>query len=254
MRNSIIQLANKLVDIKVCNIITICMFACGILAGILGEDSVFSLIVVRVIFCLINFLIASILMTTGKKPIFLLCVYMGILCFFLYQVWNLCNYLWIGSDSGTYMVSGLSNAGFYLFLFTASYGALDSLVDDGTKSFRKYRRKGALGSIVVTFFWIITIDRDNGFGTVIVGITLTILSYIIIKHIVIPDVENGFVVTLRKYYIIIRIMIIIRVIEILLTAIEAPDHLISLLRFLGAALSIWVFPLAYRGAKKWISM
>ena len=254
MKEKVLKASNILVSIKSCTIITICMVAAVIITCVSGKDVVNSLVWVRVLFCLINFIIASAVMLTGKKPLFLLCVYMGIMCYFLHQFWTTCNYIWIGEDNGTYVISALSSVSFYLFLFTASYGALDSLVDDGTKSFRKYRTKARIVAVIFTVLWLLSLDVQYFYSTIIVGSALTILTYIVIKHIVIPDVENGFVITLRKYYVVILFIIIVRLAEIFLADLDVTGIAISILRFVETALIIWVFPLAYRGANKWISM
>ena len=250
MKDIFSKVVEKLVSVQVNIIITVCMVVALIVAGLFKMDMVVAMVVIRVLFCLINFIIASFVMGTGKRPLFLLCIYLGIMCSLLYQVWTLCNYVWAGDDNGMHVISALSNISFFLFLFTASYGALDSLADDRTKRFRKYR----ITAILVTILWMFGINSENAVSTCIVGGAITILTYIVIKHIFIPDVENGFVVTLKNYYIVLLLLIVERLAELMIADMDISQYYTSILRFIGSGLQIWIFPLAYRGTKKWISM
>ncbi len=96
----------------------------------------------------------------------------------------------------------LSLAGGFLFFVTANRGQVDSLVDDGSKQFFKYRLLSfILGPVIVLLFTLFSSDNvlfdSHYFNPVF--LVLAFSTYYHIKHLIIPDVFGGFVKSLRAY-------------------------------------------------------
>ena len=111
------------------------------------------------------------------------------------------------SDLGTNFYIGLlGTAGSFMFLFSANYGQMDRLVDDGTKKFRKTKIISTITSIAMTLLYILFYMTAAGRNVkVSVGITaafMTMSVYYNFKHIIIFDVELGIVRQIRKYNIV----------------------------------------------------
>ena len=98
----------------------------------------------------------------------------------------------------------LATVGSLLFLFAANFGAMDSLVDDGSKTLRKYRVIPLAAPLIfVAVYLALFIFADQptltrviaGFVSAVIGAA----SYFNLKHLIIPDVDYGVIRSLHQY-------------------------------------------------------
>ena len=93
--------------------------------------------------------------------------------------------------------------GMFAFLFSASYGQIDGLGDDRSASLREYRLialSAPVGSIVILVLMLtsgITWKLQVMYGVLFLPAILA--SYYNLKHLIIPDVEDGILAAIRKY-------------------------------------------------------
>ena len=112
--------------------------------------------------------------------------------------------VWDGDDLETLTIAGLGQLAQFLFLISANYGAIDSLCDDGSRQYLKYRViAGVIPLAVVIYFFIIApevTDTPLGMAMMLVAVVILITAfYYHLKHLIIKDVDGGFVKNLRIY-------------------------------------------------------
>ena len=162
--------------------------------------------------------------------------------------------LWIRPDIvGGYHLGLFGIVGEFLFFFTANHGEIDSLGDDGTKVFFKYRLISAF-IIAVIFALFVPIAWKQGIGglnLVVVSVAAAVILsalYYHIKLFIIPDVEDGILKSVRSYN--------------LLGIINCAAAIVSLLTGHGSVLwaitvtvkiliIISILPVMERGVKRW---
>ena len=119
----------------------------------------------------------------------------------LYQVVRL---LTIGDILENFQLGVFGIIGSLLFLFSANYGIMDSLADDGDRKYAKYRiiplaAPCVIISLYVFFFWMsecpLIFRIIAGVITVVAGGA----SYFNLKHLIYPDVDFGVINCLKEY-------------------------------------------------------
>ena len=94
--------------------------------------------------------------------------------------------------------------GSLLFLFSANFGAMDSLADDKSKTFRKYRiialsaPAAALASYII-FICFTDLPRSVKIASALVTVFVMQASYFHLKHLILPDVDYGIINCLKTY-------------------------------------------------------
>lgn len=210
-----------------------------------------SFVELRFLIFFVVFLVITCFLFKGKKPLFLQCIYAGIGCFFLHTFWLFCNYLWIGVEEQLHMVVTLSYVSSYLFLFFASYGALDSLADDGRRENRKYTWIAVAAGGGVCVVWGIRFVQTFRVHDILLGACFTLLCFISVKHLIIPDIKDGFVRTLRPYNAVLLLIVIVSSIELFFSGAEQYRQIDSVIQLIRDLAVLLLYPMASKGVRKW---
>ncbi|MCR5201577.1 MAG: hypothetical protein K6D02_00595 [Lachnospiraceae bacterium] len=158
-----------------------------------------------------------------------------------------------GIDVDLFTISGLVQVAQFLFLICASIGALDSLCDDGSKTFRKYRVISTVIPAMVFIGMIIILGMLHfPKGEMIMrlmGAAFALFAmYFHIKHLIIPDVEGGIVRSIRLYN-------VIGIINCLAFLVCYTAHTNSIpwivARVVYILVTITILPALMYGVKKW---
>ena len=109
-----------------------------------------------------------------------------------------------GVDLNGFTLSTLGAIAQFLFLICANYGPIDSLCDDGSKKFMKYRLLAAILPVVIfvvsIFFVHQVADTTASVIMHLVGMLIPLFAlYYHIKHLIIKDVEWGVLKNIRLY-------------------------------------------------------
>lgn len=159
-----------------------------------------------------------------------------------------------GKIQSGFQVGSLGLIGGMAFLFTASYGQMDGLVDDKTKSFAKYRFIALAAPIAVLAVYLPSLFGTVGTQTKIVTLVqfafIGPAAYYNFKHVIIPDVDLGIIRSIRGYNITALIL------ELLITAELAAINIGNgiLMVIFAAAVSatfIVIIPVLKSGMQKW---
>ncbi|MEE3468178.1 MAG: hypothetical protein VZQ83_07040 [Eubacterium sp.] len=107
-------------------------------------------------------------------------------------------------DLNIITLSGLGQLAQYLFLICANYGAIDSLCDDGSRTYLKYRIIAGIIPLGVVATLFVTrreiTDTPYEMGMTLAAIIIPLIAfYYHFKHLIIKDVEGGLIQKLRLY-------------------------------------------------------
>ena len=156
----------------------------------------------------------------------------------------------IGFHLGVFLLCGAM-----IFLFCASFGHMDGLVDDGSKSFLKYRILAVAFPLLLLFVMVYVMGKiesaPNRMMLILFCFSIASSSYYHFKHVIIHDVENGIMWSLRTFH---RVMLCL---EVLYTAAVAAQIFASvpfvLITAVGiGAIYLAMLPILKKGMEQWM--
>ena len=161
-----------------------------------------------------------------------------------------------GADLNSFSLAGIGELAQFLFLICANYGAMDSLCDDGTKAFMKYRIIAGvvpLGIMVYAFFTVGKVADSMAESILfLVGMLIPLIAlYYHIKHLIIKDVEDGVIGNIRLYNLI-GIVNCVCFFASWLSYIGSLPWIIAMIFFI--LVNVTMLPALVHGAKKWTTV
>lgn len=137
------------------------------------------------------------------KAYYLQIVTMAFGCYAMGSFYYLCQSITTEEVPDGFTAAYLGRIGFFLFLFTANFGQMDGLLDDRTRSFKKFRYFALIAPIVVALLYVPCILTDMLMSTKIslffMWIPALFSSYYNFKHAIISDLGYGFAKAIRPY-------------------------------------------------------
>ncbi len=188
-----------------------------------------------------------------RRPLYASMIVLGVGCIVLGRTYQFAR-LVTGLDIiDIFQLGVFGIIGTFSFFFSANFGQIDSLVDDGSKEFVRYRVIAWIGPIIVLVLYVIGtwnsyLSEKISFGMVAASIAAA--SYYHIKHIFIPDVDYGVVHCLRKYNTAALLYGLLCMLEIIFMEyrIEGAALVTGILQCI---ISIIIVPLMDKGVKLW---
>ena len=191
----------------------------------------------------------------GKPPLYVSLIVYGVGCAMVGRLFETLQLFINGEFTGDFQVGMFGVIGSFLFFFSANYGQMDSLVDDGSAKYRKYRIIALLAPLAAVLMYVgFVIVEGFGKAAVIRGLeTLLIASaaYFHLKHLIIPDVENGIISCIRSYNLLGLLYAFLCMAENLLQVIPLPNFAMIILYLMLSAVTLLIVPVLWRGVKKW---
>ena len=152
---------------------------------------------------LAGFIYGLLKMCTGKRPMYMNIIVMGVGCAVISRIFNISCLLNEGALRTRFNVGSLGSIGVFLALLSANFGQFDGIVDDGQKEHMKYRLYPLIGSLVpFAAIPLVYLSPLPPSGTVCHVISLLLIGmgvYYHIKHLIFPDVEFGIANSIRPY-------------------------------------------------------
>lgn len=137
------------------------------------------------------------------KAFYLQIVTMAMGCYAMGSFYHLCQALTSDEVVDGFTAAYLGKIGFFLFLYTANYGQIDGLMDDGAPELKKTRRLALLAPLAVALLYIPCALTEMPVSTKItyalVWIAAMLSSYYNFKHAIISDFGYGFAKAIRPY-------------------------------------------------------
>ena len=190
-------------------------------------------------------------------PQYALMVIFGSGCAMLGRMFETLLFLIRQEIQGGFHVGMLGIMGSFLFFLAANYGTIDSLVDDGSKNFRKYRLIALSAPALVFAIFMLYLRHVGIAPEVIMNSLLTVVimfaSYYHMKHLIIPDVEQGFIGYIRRYNLLALIYAFLCMHEIAFTVNYAPQVVQHGIYVAFCVIYVLFIPALYKGVKQWQS-
>ena len=156
------------------------------------------------VFAFVSFIYGAITFFKPQKAIYGKMIVLAMLCIVFGRLFNIVRLLTGGNLYQTFQLGVLGTMGSLLFFFSSNYGTLDSLVDDRSDEYKKYRLTAlAAPAVAVLLYVFLFLIGDAQMiwkvqvGVIVVFIALS--SYYHLKHLIIPDVDFGVIKKLRPY-------------------------------------------------------
>lgn len=145
--------------------------------------------------------------------------------------------------------------GSFMFFFSSNFGTLDSLLDDGTKTFRKYRLIAlAAPAAFILMYILFFLTAEISQMWKILGGVLTFMAalstYFNLKHLLFPDVDFGVVKCLRLYNFLVLLYSLSVYIECV--GLSRDNEVLTLICCIfNGLITAAMMPSIVRGLKKW---
>ena len=176
-------------------------------------------------------------------------------CAMFGRLFETLQYLVNGGLTNGFHVGMLGIIGCFMFLFSANFGQMDSVVDDGSSAFRKTRIISLAAPAVIIAIWcLIAVAKGLNKTTIPLGVeTLFIAqaSYFHLKHLIIKDVEYGLIKSIRSYNLFALIYALLCMLEMLIESFNLPEICIAVVYVLQCVVLLVFVPVLERGVKKW---
>ena len=145
------------------------------------------------------------------KPLCLQSITMAMASHALGSIYHLCQMLTSEELVEGFTPAYLGRIGFFLFIITASYGQLDKIVDDGSSKMRPARLIALIAPICAVLLYIPNaMVSDISIATKVVyafvWIPAIISVYFNLKHFIIPDLDFGFIKSIKSYNIFVLLL------------------------------------------------
>ena len=160
-----------------------------------------------------------------------------------------------GYITGSVQLGFFGIVGSFMFFFSSNFGTLDSLLDDRSKEFRKYRLIAFIApAVFVGMYILFFLTAEISTMWKILGAVLTFFviqsSYFNLKHLIFPDVDFGVVKCLRPYNLLVLIYSLSVYVECI--ALSRDNPVLTLICCIVTGIvSVAMMPLIVRGLKKW---
>lgn len=145
--------------------------------------------------------------------------------------------------------------GSLLFLFSANFGTMDSLADDKSKKYIKYRIisfAAPVTALVLYILFILLTDLPESVKIASALVTLFVMhaSYFHLKHLILPDVDFGIIKCLKLYNLLALIYTFLCLAEMIVIGLGNEIGILTVGILIGA-IQIGVVISVERGMKKW---
>ena len=160
-----------------------------------------------------------------------------------------------GFITGSLQLGFFGIAGSFMFFFSSNFGTLDSLLDDGSKTFRKYRLIAiAAPAAFIVMYVLFFLIADISLMWKILGGVLTFFSalstYFNLKHLIFPDVDFGVVKCIRPYNFLVLVYSASVYTECV--GLSRDNGLLTIICcIVSGIVSAAMMPFIVRGVKKW---
>ena len=156
------------------------------------------------VFAFCSFICGAVEFFKPRKALYGKMITGAMICIAIGRIFNIVRLLTGGNLYDNFQLGTLGVAGSFLFLFSANYGAIDSIVDDKSEKFIRYRLAGLIIPVLslclfVPVFFLSDISLTWKVQAAILYVFVAGDSYYHMKHLLIPDVDFGVVKGLRLY-------------------------------------------------------
>ena len=211
--------------------------------------------IITCICALIGFIYGIIKFFKPKKAVYPQMITLAVGCMAFGRLYQVVRLLTGGEILNSFQLGLFGIIGSLMFLFSANYGAIDSLADDGSKEFTKYRIVSVAAPLVAAaLYFIFIFAADTAKLTKIIYGIITVFvmlaSYFHLKHLIFPDVDFGVINCLKPYNLLALMYSFICMAEMIFLSLNSEIGILIVGVIMGGLL-IGIVISVERGIKKW---
>ena len=183
---------------------------------------------------------------------------LGMGCYTMGTLYHLCQTLTLDEVTEGFTSSYLGKMGFFLFLFTANFGQMDTLLDDGNQCFKQSRYVAIIAPASAALLYVPCLIAEMPFYTklsfALVWICAMLSLYYNLKHAIIDDCGFGFAKAIRPYNSCAVVLTFIELIQLVLWSyydIDGGFILIAITSVLFSIMAVITMINLKRGIEAW---
>ena len=190
-----------------------------------------------------------------KKALYAQMITLALGCMAFGRLYQLVRLLTGGEIFGEFQLGVLGVIGSLLFFFSANFGLMDSLADDGSKKYRKYRIIPlAAPALALILYLVFILFAESSLLAIVLGAVITffvmITTYFNLKHLIFPDVDFGVINCLKAYNLTVLVYAFLCMAEQIIVNRENETAAAIIGILIGLVLLV-IIPVVERGIKKW---
>ena len=190
-----------------------------------------------------------------KKAVYAQMITLAVGCVAFGRLYQVVRLLTGGDMFNGFQLGVFGVIGSLMFLYSANYGAMDSLADDGTRKFLKYRLISIAAPVAslglyVLFIFYTELPRSVKIASALVTIFVMHASYYNLKHLIFPDVDYGIIKCLKPYNLLALLYTFLCLAEMIVIGLGSEIGILTIGVLIGVILIGIVITLE-RGMKKW---
>lgn len=190
-----------------------------------------------------------------KKAIYAQMIVLGVGCIFFGRLYQVVRLLTGGDIANEFQLGILGVIGSLMFFFSANFGAMDSLADDGSKEYKKYRiiaLAAPLTALALYVFFLLLGDVSRLWKILGAVMTLFIMqtTYYNLKHLIFPDVEYGVINCLKPYNALVLFYALLCIADMIALTRENEIVVAAVSAQIGITVLLTV-PMLVKGVRKW---
>ena len=190
-----------------------------------------------------------------KKAVYAQMITLAVGCMAFGRLYQVVRLITVGDIFQRFQLGLLGVIGSLMFLFSANYGVMDSLADDKSKQFTKYRIIPLIAPVIAAAFYVIFyLFKDYEAFIKIIAAVITVFvmfgSYFNLKHLIFPDVDFGVINCLKEYNALALIYEFLCLIELVAYGRESGIFALIIAVLMGVVILL-IVPTVERGIKKW---
>ena len=190
-----------------------------------------------------------------KKALYAQMITLSLGCIAFGRLFNIIRLMTDGNITDSFQLGFLGMIGSLLFFFSSNFGTVDSLVDDHSKEYKKYRLIAFAAPVAAVLLYaglfllgeVLPLWKIQG-----AVLTLFVIpsSYFNLKHLIFPDIDFGIVKCLRPYNLLALIYSISIFVEF--CAMSRDNEVLTLICCCVTGLvTAAMIPTVVRGVNKW---
>ncbi len=211
--------------------------------------------IITCVCALIGFIYGAVNFFKPRKAVYAQMITLSVGCMAFGKLYQAVRLLTGGSILDEFQLGILGVIGSFAFLFSANYGAMDSLADDRSKNYAKYRIIPLVAPLVslavyVVFIYLSDMSRLEKIIGAIVTLFVSLSSYFNLKHLIFPDVDFGVINSLKTYNFMALIYGLLCIAELIAMSRDSAPAALVIDVLMGIIL-IAIVPSVERGIRKW---
>ena len=216
------------------------------------------ILIANIIICIcafIGFIYGMIKFFKPRKAVYAQMITLAVGCVAFGRLYQVVRLLTGGDMTSGFQLGVFGVIGSLLFLFSANFGAMDSLADDRSREFIKYRLISIAAPVsalvlYIIFVWFTDLPRSVKIASALVTVFVMQASYFHLKHLIFPDVDLGIIKCLRRYNLLALIYTFLCMAEMVVIGLGNETGILIVGVLIGSVM-IGVIISAERGIKKW---